>query len=195
AGPLATLAGAHGHIHHEAVVYIRVAAGGVPFVLCILAGTGHLRGLADARTPLVIILASNVVNVIAEVVLVYVAGMGIAGSALGTVLAQIIGAAIFVTVSTGRGDRRLWKGAPHRDELVRLISAGGVLIVRTLALLAAWSGSTPSRRGSGPPRSPATRSPFKCGFSSGCRSTRWRCRPKSSWARRWARPVPARLRG
>jgi Na+-driven multidrug efflux pump len=61
-------------------VYIRVAAGGIPFVLFIVAGTGHLRGLADARTPLVIILASNVVNVVAELVLVYAAGMGIVGS-------------------------------------------------------------------------------------------------------------------
>jgi putative MATE family efflux protein len=142
AGPLATLAGGHGHIHHDAVVYIRVAAGGIPFVLFIVAGTGHLRGLADARTPLVIILASNVVNVVAELVLVYAAGMGIVGSALGTVLAQIVGALIFVAVSTDRGGVRLWKGAPRRDELVRLISAGGVLIVRTLALLVAWSGST-----------------------------------------------------
>jgi putative MATE family efflux protein len=142
ASPLAAVAGAHGAIHHQAVAYIRVAAVGIPFVLCILAGNGHLRGLADTKTPLVITLASNVVNVVAEVVLVYGLGTGLVGSALGTVLAQVLGAVIFVAVSYRGNGLRWWTATPDRAELRRLVSAAGVLIVRTLVLLMAWSGST-----------------------------------------------------
>jgi putative MATE family efflux protein len=142
AGPLASVAGAHGRIRHEAVVYLRVAAVGMPFVLMMLAGVGHLRGLADTKTPFVILLASNLLNVVAELALVYGAGAGIAGSALGTVLAQVLGAGLFVAVSHERSGLAWWRALPDGAELRRLVSAAGVLIVRTLALLAALSGST-----------------------------------------------------
>ena len=142
AGPLASAAGASAGVHHDAVTYLRLASLGMPFVLCILAGNGHLRGLADTRTAFAITLGSNVVNVVAEVVLVYGFGAGLAGSAIGTVLAQVAGAAAFIAVSRARAAHPWWTTRPDRAELRRLLSSGGVLVVRTLALLAAWSGST-----------------------------------------------------
>ena len=52
-----------------------------------LAATGVLRGLQDTRTPLLVAVAANGANVVLNLVLVYgvgrVAGLGLAGSALG----------------------------------------------------------------------------------------------------------------
>src|SRR5437660_683556 len=61
---------------------------GRPGMLVVLAGTGVLRGLQDIRTTLVVAAGGAAANVILNVVLVYPLGMGIAGSALGTVIAQ-----------------------------------------------------------------------------------------------------------
>ncbi|MHB8463906.1 MAG: MATE family efflux transporter [Acidimicrobiales bacterium] len=142
ASPLASIAGAHGAVHHAAVTYLRIAAAGMPFVLCIFAGNGHLRGLADTKTAFVVMLASNAVNVVAEIGLVYGLGVGLVGSAIGTVIAQVFGAAWFMIVSRSRVGVAWWTARPDPAELRRLVSAGGVLVIRTLALLAAWSGST-----------------------------------------------------
>ena len=49
-----------------AVIYLRISLLGAPAMLAVLAGTGILRGLQDTRTPLVVSVAANVVNVGAE---------------------------------------------------------------------------------------------------------------------------------
>ena len=71
-----------------AVTYLRVSMAGVPAMLGVFAMTGLLRGLQDTRTPLYVAVVANVVNVALNYALVYGLGMGIAGSAMGTVLAQ-----------------------------------------------------------------------------------------------------------
>ena len=62
-----------------------------------LATTGVLRGLQDTRTPLVVAVLGNGVNIVLNLLLVYGVGgfdgLGIAGSAIGTVLAQLLSAA------------------------------------------------------------------------------------------------------
>src|SRR5581483_5241803 len=142
ARPLAELAGGHGAELARAVTYLRVAGAGMPFVLVMLAGNGHLRGLADTRTPLRITLLSNVFNVAIEVGLVYGLGWGVAGSALGTVLAQILAAALFLRAGWGRGRVRPPRRLPDPEEVRRLLASGRVLVVRTVALLLALDGST-----------------------------------------------------
>ena len=48
------------------MIYLRISLLGAPAMLAVLAGTGVLRGLQDTRTPLVVAVAANVVNVVAE---------------------------------------------------------------------------------------------------------------------------------
>src|SRR4051812_2894005 len=72
----------------EARHYFEVSLLGVPAALVILAMTGSLRGLQDTRTPLVVAAAANIANIGLNYGLVYGAGLGISGSALGTVIAQ-----------------------------------------------------------------------------------------------------------
>jgi putative MATE family efflux protein len=137
--PIAHALGGRGAIQHNATTYLHISAVGMPFLLLSLAGTGHLQGHEDTRTPLRIVLIANIVNVVLEVVLVYGADTGVAGSAWGTVTAQAVAAALFVNASRKRIDtlRR-----PDMHELVRLLRNGWALVVRTVALGAALVAAT-----------------------------------------------------
>ncbi len=136
AGWLVGLFGAGGRVDVEATTYLRWAFLGVTPLLVMLAATGVLRGLQDTRTPLVVAVGGNVLNIVLNVVLVYGLDLGIAGSAIGTDLAQVASAAVLVAVVV-RGTRRT--GAPMRPHLAgirRAAHAGIALVVRTLTLRA-----------------------------------------------------------
>jgi putative MATE family efflux protein len=122
-------------VHGES--YLRVSAAGLPAMLVVLAATGILRGLQDTRTPLVVAVVANLANICLNVVLVYGAGLGVAGSALGTVLAQW-GSALALGVVVVRAALR--EGGALRPDVREVLGAartGVPLIVRTLTLRAA----------------------------------------------------------
>lgn len=54
------------------------------------------RAVEDMHTPFLIVAASGVVNAVLDPILIYPLGMGIAGAAWATSIAQIAGAAIFI---------------------------------------------------------------------------------------------------
>ncbi|VEH25876.1 Multidrug-efflux transporter [Cellulomonas fimi] len=129
--------GAAGATATEAVVYLRWSAPGLPGMLLVLASTGALRGLQDTRTPLVVATAGAVVNAALNVALVYGAGMGIAGSGLGTALTQLAMGAVLAAVLV-RGARAAGSRlGPHAAGLWANARAGAPLLVRTLTLRAA----------------------------------------------------------
>ena len=130
------LMGGDGDMADYAVTYMRIAVLGLPFAFLALGGQGYLRGIADLRTPLVIVIAANVVNLVLEVLFVYGFGWGIEGSAWGTVIAQAgMGAAfIVVLLRAARGDTR-----PSRELMRRLLVIGRHIFVRTAALLSAFT--------------------------------------------------------
>jgi Na+-driven multidrug efflux pump len=90
--------GPSGEVAEQAVIYLRWSLPGLPAMLVVLAATGILRGLQDTRTPLVVAAAGAAANAVLSVALVHGAGLGIAGSAIGTVLAQAGMAAAFLVV-------------------------------------------------------------------------------------------------
>ncbi len=121
--------------------YLRIAFLGTTPLLLMLAATGVLRGLQDTRTPMVVALTGNALNVALNVVLVFGvgswAGLGIAGAAWGSVLAQLLSAAALVAVVV-RGARR--ERASLRPDLAGIRTAGRAsvpLLIRTLTLRAA----------------------------------------------------------
>src|SRR4029453_13341774 len=81
-----------------AVQYLRIAAVGFPAAFLALGAQGYLRGIADLRTPLVILIAGNVANVFPELLFVYRFDWGSEGSAWGTAIAQLGMGAAFVAV-------------------------------------------------------------------------------------------------
>ncbi|MFD0148938.1 MATE family efflux transporter [Streptomyces sp. NPDC127132] len=119
-----------------AVTYLRISSLGIPAMLVVLAATGVLRGLQDTRTPLYVAIGGFAVNGALNVGLVYGAGLGIAGSAWGTVIAQC-GMAVAYLVVVVRGARR--HGASLRPDPAGIrasAQAGAPLLVRTLSLRA-----------------------------------------------------------
>lgn len=120
----------------HAITYLRISSLGIPAMLIVLAATGVLRGLQDTRTPLYVAVGGFAANAALNVGLVYGAGLGIAGSAWGTVIAQCGMAAAYLFVVI-RGART--HGAPLRPDAagIRASAQAGVpLLVRTLSLRA-----------------------------------------------------------
>jgi putative MATE family efflux protein len=135
--PLIALFDAGPEVADAATTYLRLSWLGLLPMLLMLAATGVLRGLYDTRTPLYVAVAANLANIALNVLLVYGLDLGIAGSAIGTDLAQL-GAAVALVTVVVRAARRA--GASLRPDLPgvrRSARAGGPLIVRTLSLQAA----------------------------------------------------------
>jgi putative MATE family efflux protein len=112
-------------------VYFRIAAIGLPAALVALAGQGYLRGVSNLRRPLVIVVASNVANIVLEVLFVYGFHWGIAGSAAGTAIAQAgMGAAFVVELLRPHAESR----RPRLSEMRPMMRVGRQIFVRTTAL-------------------------------------------------------------
>jgi MATE family, multidrug efflux pump len=135
ARPAAVALGGSGGVLTNAVTYLRISALGTPFVLVALVGHGYLRGVQDTRTPLVVAVGANLLNLGVELVFVYGLDWGVAGSAWGTVLAQVVAAGVFLSVLTRRLGASGASFAIDRRELLRLARTGRHLFVRTAALL------------------------------------------------------------
>ncbi|WP_406420928.1 MATE family efflux transporter [Streptomyces sp. NBC_00873] len=117
-----------------ATTYLRISSLGIPAMLIVMAATGVLRGLQDTRTPLYVAIGGFAANGTLNAGLVYGAGLGIAGSAWGTVIAQVGMASAYLIVVV-RGARR--HGASLRPDTagIRASAQAGVpLLVRTLSL-------------------------------------------------------------
>ncbi|GAA2134717.1 MATE family efflux transporter [Nocardioides bigeumensis] len=140
--PLVGAFGAGAEVTEHAATYLRIAVLGITPLLVMLAATGVLRGLQDTRTPLVVAVAGTVLNVLLNLLLVYGVpvdvmafdGLGIAGSALGSVLAQLASAAALATVVV-RGARREGSPlSPDRAGITAAARAAVALVIRTLTL-------------------------------------------------------------
>jgi len=88
--------GGEGEVAANAEVYLRVSMFGVPAMLISLAGVGYLRGLQDTSRPFYVALATALLNLVLELVLIYGFDQGIGASALATVVAQWVAAGLFV---------------------------------------------------------------------------------------------------
>jgi putative MATE family efflux protein len=120
---------------------LRIAFLGTTPLLVMLATTGVLRGLQDTRTPLVVAVAGNALNVLLNLLLVYGVGsfdgLGIAGSAIGSVLAQLASAAALLAVVVRAARREGASLRPDRPGIRAAARAAVALVIRTLTLRAA----------------------------------------------------------
>ena len=136
---------------------------GVPFQFVVIACIGYLYGLPDTRRPFLVLALSTTANLVLELILVFGLDWGIAGSAWGTVFAQMLSAAIFlaIVVPSLRAD------GLHRLSVVpsvmwAVLKVGAHLVQRTAFLLAALAVATAAasqvghhRAGRPPDRRPA----------------------------------------
>lgn len=120
----------------HAETYLAIAFLGTTPLLVMLAATGVLRGLQDTRTPLLVAVVGNGLNIVFNVVLVYGLDLGIAGSAIGSVLAQVISAVWFLVVVVRAAREHDAPLSPDRAGIAAAAHAAVALVIRTLALRA-----------------------------------------------------------
>lgn len=82
-----------------AATYFRICVWGAPAVLGLYSLTGWFIGLQNARYPLYVALVQNVANIAASLFFVFGLHLGVAGVALGTLLAQYCGLALSLWLS------------------------------------------------------------------------------------------------
>lgn len=134
AGALAGRLASSPAVAAQAEIYLAITAVALPAMLMTLAATGALRGELDLRTPLLVTVSANLVNVTLTVVFVYGMNLGIAGAALGTTLAQWCGACWLGGVVVVRA-RRAGTSTRVSPAAVLTSARDGVpLFVRTLTL-------------------------------------------------------------
>lgn len=114
--------------------FLRWSLLGVPAMLVVLATTGVLRGLQDTRTPLAVAAAGAAANVGLNLWLVYGLDLGVAGSAIGTVVTQWAMAAALAAVVVRAARRHGASLRPRLGGIGGVGRAGVPLFVRTLTL-------------------------------------------------------------
>ncbi len=134
---LSTALGAGPEVLPYAVDYLRWSLPGLPGMLVMLGATGTFRGLSDATTPLVMSIAVAALNLVLNLVFVFGLGMGIAGAALGTAVAETALGATAASIVAVKARRRGARLAPVWADMLHSLSVGFPLWVRTLLLRAA----------------------------------------------------------
>ena len=98
----------------EGSMYLRIVFGSMVFALPMMVINAVLQGLGDMKTPLYIMLLTNVVNMGVNYLLIFGIGifpeLGVQGAAIGTSLARLAGtgAGIFVLIK-GTSDIKLYR--------------------------------------------------------------------------------------
>jgi MATE family multidrug resistance protein len=136
----AAMGGSEG-VTRAAETYFLIRIWSAPLALANYVVLGWLIGQARATLALSVQIAINVINMIATVLLVLVADLGIAGAAIAAVIAETTGLAIGGMIA-----QRLTRGHPplsratlfDREKLLRMLTVNRDIMIRTAALIAAW---------------------------------------------------------
>jgi MATE family multidrug resistance protein len=131
------LMGASDQTLDGAATYLRIRSLALPAVMLVTVGHGVFRGFQDTRTPLIVTVGLNLINLVLDPVLIFGFDAGLAGAAWATVVAQWVGAFGFVAVMWSRRKHLgLAWAFPNRGDLALLLGAGRALVIRTASLLA-----------------------------------------------------------
>lgn len=117
-----------------ALQYFNILVFGAPAVLMQYSLMGWFVGMQNTRVPMFNSLLINVVNIAASLILVFVFHLGIAGIALGSLIAQWIGCVAALILARPRkvALRRILDG----NELKRFFGVNVNIFLRTLCLIA-----------------------------------------------------------
>ncbi|KAL7529747.1 hypothetical protein ACHAXR_003136, partial [Thalassiosira sp. AJA248-18] len=107
--------------------FLTVRALAAPAVLLCSASNGIMRGYLDTKTPTLILVGSNFVNLLLDVVLVGQMGMGPQGAGIATTVAEWIAALCFLGVLSGKLPSADGKNT-RSDELDNDNNSGEVLL-------------------------------------------------------------------
>ncbi len=137
--PVAGLMGARGGVQEGAVGYLAIRLLGAPAVVLFMAGAGALRGLQDMRSPLIVAVGVNALNVVLDPILIFglgpVPALGLEGAAWATTLSHWLGAAATLGFVHARLGDVGGLGRPSLRGAGRLLATGRDIVLRTGALL------------------------------------------------------------
>ena len=84
----------------ESRTYLSIYFAGISGILFYNIGSGILRAVGDSKRPLLFLIISALLNTVLDLVFVLAFGMGVAGVAYATVLAQILSAVLILFILT-----------------------------------------------------------------------------------------------
>ncbi|MBO8163560.1 MAG: MATE family efflux transporter [Brevibacillus sp.] len=120
-------------VHEMGSSYLAILSCSIPFLAFSLTIGAYLRGIGNMKTPMLVALFANLVNIVGNYLLIYGTGplpaLGINGSAVATLIARIAGLAVLVTI-VQRSLHRIGPGwlrwRTHQREVYRsLLAVGG----------------------------------------------------------------------
>jgi len=93
--------GAEREVVYKALPYFNIVGGATVFVSMLTVFGSILRATGDAKTPMIVNTAVNIINIVLDYILIFGLGplpaMGVAGTAIGTVVARIIGSLLMLS--------------------------------------------------------------------------------------------------
>ncbi len=98
AGPLLRLLGTDPDIMADSQLYLQIYFGGALFLFLYNTLNGIYNALGDSRTPLIFLMISSLINIVLDLLFVIRFGMGVAGVAWATLIAQGMCALISLAV-------------------------------------------------------------------------------------------------
>lgn len=84
-------------VMEQSVIYLRIYFMGSLFNITYNMGAGILRGVGDSKRPLYYLCITSAVNILLDILFVVVLRMGVKGTAIATVISQIISAVLVVS--------------------------------------------------------------------------------------------------
>ena len=82
---------AQGELKELALSYINILLIFSPLMLVLMVGNSILHGIGDMKTPMIVMGASAILNIILDPIFIFTLGLGVEGAAYATVLSRTIG--------------------------------------------------------------------------------------------------------
>ncbi len=145
AGGIMQVSSVRGMAHGLGEMYLRIISLAAPMSALLFVGGACLRAAGDTRTPFLVVVLVNIVNIAASLLFVYgpdpIGGHGVAGIAAGTAVAWSVGAVLIAGVLF-RGKRlirlRPARLRPHWNTARRIIRVSAPQLAEGLGI---WGGN------------------------------------------------------
>ena len=135
-----SLVGATGEVAAQAVIYLRIRALAAVAVLIVITGHGAFRGHKNTRTPLLVALGVNGLNLVLDPLLIFTFDLGLRGAAWATVAAQVFGAVWFLVLVRNRRMAVMPRSFAESLPPILILGKNGVLLtVRSTFLVATFA--------------------------------------------------------
>lgn len=146
-GPIAwgsfKIIGGSAEVETLANEYFRIRVWAAPAALSLFVFSGWFMGMQNARFPMIIAIAVNVVNILLSLFFVFVLHMNSKGVALGTAIAQYLGLTIAIVLFFSKYKHLLpkvsKKGILHLKILIEFFKVNTDIFIRTFCIIAVFT--------------------------------------------------------